>query len=69
MAGQTQWNTKVVMAWHGIVENVAWHIWMDMDDKKTWMTVLKTSKIVSTVWCKKWLMKQITKVSGSRDAV
>ena len=27
MAWQTQWNTKVVMAWHGIVEDVAWHIW------------------------------------------
>ena len=27
MAGQNQWKTKVVTAWNGIVEDVAWHIW------------------------------------------
>ena len=77
MRGQTHWNTKVVMAWHGIVGDVAWHIWwhgiwwcpkisfirnemdeMDMDDNTTWMTDLKNSKIVLTLWCKQWLMKQ-----------
>ena len=71
-----------MMAWQGIVEDVAWHIWwhgiwwcpnddvikvhfvtnamdeMDMDDKTAWMTNLNTSKTVSTVWCKHWLMKQ-----------
>ena len=77
MIGQTQWKTNVVMAWHGIFEDMAWHIgwhgiwWchkssfitntmdeMDMDDNPTWMTDLKTSKIVSIVWCKQCLMKQ-----------
>ena len=38
MAGQTQWKTKVVMRWHGIVKDVEWHIswhgiwWCPHDD-------------------------------------
>ena len=27
MVGQTQWKTKVVMEYDGIVKKVAWHIW------------------------------------------
>ena len=42
---------------------------MDMDDKTTWQTNLKTSKIVSTVWCKQQLMNKEQRSSGSRDAV
>ena len=61
MAGQTQWKTKVVrMAWNSWMRHDTYE--MDMDDKTTWMTDLKTSKTVSTVWCKQWLMKQRTEV-------
>ena len=42
---------------------------MDMDDKTSWMIDLNTSKIVSTVWCKQWSMKQEQRLSGSRDVV